>query len=39
MASKYMYKIMSPGYDILDRTFFRDNDRKDGRNVWDWGFL
>ena len=32
MASKYMYKIMSPSYDILDKTFFRNNGRKDGRN-------
>ena len=32
VASKYMYKIMSPGYDILDKTFFRDSGRKDGRN-------
>ena len=32
LASKYMYKIMSPGYDILDKTFFRNNGRKDGRN-------
>ena len=32
IASKYMYKMMSPGYDILDRTFFRDNGRRDGRN-------
>ena len=32
LASKYMYKIMSPSYDILDKTFFRYNGRKDGRN-------
>ncbi len=32
LASKYMYKVMSPGYDILDKTFFRNNGRKDGRN-------
>ena len=32
LASKYMYKIMSPSYDILDKTFFRNNGRKDGRN-------
>lgn len=32
LASKYMYKIMSPGYDILVKTFFRNNGRKDGRN-------
>ena len=32
LASKYMYKIMSPSYDILDKTFFRNNERKDGRN-------
>ena len=32
IASKYMYKIMSPSYDILDKTFFRNNGRKDGRN-------
>ena len=32
MVSKYMYKIMSPGYDFLDKTFFRDSGRKDGRN-------
>ena len=31
LASKYMYKIMSPSYDILDKTFFRNNGRKDGR--------
>nr|MCR5633046.1 methyltransferase domain-containing protein [Eubacterium sp.] len=34
-ASKYMYKVMSPGYDILDKTFFRDNGKKDGRNPRD----
>ena len=32
LASKYMYKIMSPSYDILDKTFFRNNGRNDGRN-------
>ena len=32
IVSKYMYKIMSPSYDILDKTFFRNNGRKDGRN-------
>ena len=32
IVSKYMYKIMSPSYDILDKTFFRDSGRKDGRN-------
>ena len=32
VASKYMYKIMSPGCDILDKTLFRNNGRKDGRN-------
>ncbi len=32
LASKYMYKIMSPSYDILDKTFFRNNGRKNGRN-------
>jgi len=31
-VSKAMYKLMSPGYDILDKTFFRDNGRKNGRN-------
>ena len=32
LASKCLYKIMSPGYDILDKTYFRDNGRKNGRN-------
>ena len=31
-VSQNMYKIMSSSYDILDRTFFRDNGSKDGRN-------
>lgn len=31
-VSKGMYKLISPGYDILDKTFFRDNGRKNGRN-------
>ncbi len=31
-VSKGVYKLMSPGYDILDKTFFRDNGRKNGRN-------
>ena len=31
-VSKGMYKFISPGYDILDKTFFRDNGRKNGRN-------
>lgn len=31
-VSQNMYKIISPGYDILDKTFFRDNGRKEGRN-------
>ena len=35
LASKYMYKIMSPSYDILDKTFLRDNGKKDGRNPRD----
>lgn len=35
MASKYMYKIMSLGYDILDKTFFKDNGMKNGRNPRD----
>ncbi|MCR5103859.1 MAG: class I SAM-dependent methyltransferase, partial [Eubacterium sp.] len=35
LASKYMYKVMSPGYDILDKTFLRDNGKKDGRNPRD----
>lgn len=35
LASKYMYKVMSPGYDILDRTFLRDNGKRDGRNPRD----
>ncbi len=34
-ASKDMYKVMSPGYDILDKTFFRDNGKKDGKNPRD----
>ena len=35
LTSKYMYKVMSPGYDILDKTFFKDNGKKDGRNPRD----
>ena len=31
-VSKGMYKLVSPGYDILDKTFFKDNGRKNGRN-------
>lgn len=31
-VSQNMYKIISSSYDILDRTFFRDNGSKDGRN-------
>ena len=31
-VSKGLYKFISPGYDILDKTFFRDHGRKNGRN-------
>ena len=31
-VSQNMYIIISSSYDILDRTFFRDNGSKDGRN-------